>query len=116
MIVAVSQPTSSLSVEPFTIHVPDEVLEDLRARLRNTRWPDPAPGPAWDQGTDLEYLKEVCAYWAEEFDWRGKGGGVNGVHHRPPPPPGCISGQPGTESAPPHGGGAKMRAPATDFL
>jgi pimeloyl-ACP methyl ester carboxylesterase len=71
----------SLPVEPFTIHVEEEVLEDLRARLRNTRWPDPAPGPAWEQGTDLEYLKEVCAYWADAFDWRAQERELNALHH-----------------------------------
>jgi Epoxide hydrolase N terminus len=76
-----SQPAAPLPVEPFTIHVPDEALKDLRARLRNTRWPDPAPGPAWEQGTDLEYLKEVCAYWADRFDWRAQERELNGFHH-----------------------------------
>src|SRR5438034_1332176 len=70
-----------IPVEQFTIHVPDEVLEDLRARLRNTRWPDPAPGPAWDQGTDLEYLKEVGAYWADGFDWRAQERELNAFHY-----------------------------------
>jgi len=53
---------------PFTIHVPDEVLADLRARIRNTRWPDPAPGAPWAQGTDREYLQQLLRSWAKEFD------------------------------------------------
>jgi pimeloyl-ACP methyl ester carboxylesterase len=61
-----------LRVEPFSIRVDDQVLADLRARLRNTRWPDPAPGAAWEQGTDLEYLRELLAYWADGFDWRAQ--------------------------------------------
>ena len=55
-------------ITPFTIHVPDEVLSDLRTRILNTRWPDPAPGSAWAQGTDLGYLKRLLAYWADGFD------------------------------------------------
>lgn len=58
-----------MHIEPFTIRVPDQVLVDLRARIRRTRWPDPAPGPAWAQGTDLGYLKRLLSYWAEDFDW-----------------------------------------------
>jgi hypothetical protein len=28
---------------PFTIHVPEDVLQDLRERLARTRWPDEGP-------------------------------------------------------------------------
>ena len=31
------------AVQPFTIHVPDEVLADLRERLARTRWPGEIP-------------------------------------------------------------------------
>ena len=63
--------------EPFTIAVGDEVLADLRRRIRATRWPDEAPGDAWAQGTDLAYLSEVLAYWAERFDWRAQERALN---------------------------------------
>lgn len=48
---------SPLPVTPFSIRIEAEILSDLRTRIRNTRWPDQAPGTAWEQGTDLEYLK-----------------------------------------------------------
>ncbi|MDQ2844523.1 MAG: epoxide hydrolase N-terminal domain-containing protein [Acidobacteriota bacterium] len=41
-------------MESFRIHVADEVLGDLRARLRQTRWPDQVPGIGWEQGTELD--------------------------------------------------------------
>lgn len=72
---------SPLEVEPFEIHVGDDVLADLRARIRNTRWPPPAPGPAWEQGTDLRYLQDLCAYWADGFDWRTQERRLNAVQH-----------------------------------
>ena len=56
--------------EPFVVAVPDDQLADLRARLRATRWPDALPGAGWDHGTDLGYLQELCASWADDFDWR----------------------------------------------
>jgi pimeloyl-ACP methyl ester carboxylesterase len=59
-------------VEPFEIGVDEQVLSDLRTRIRNTRWPDPAPGAPWAQGTDLEYLRRLLAYWADAFDWRAR--------------------------------------------
>ncbi len=63
---------SPLHITPFSIRIEEETLLDLRARIRNTRWPDPAPGTAWEQGTDLEYLRQVLADWAEEFDWHAQ--------------------------------------------
>ena len=57
-------------MEPFRIHVGDEVLDDLRARLRHTRWPDQVPGIGWKQGTELEWLQHLVTYWVDEFDWR----------------------------------------------
>jgi len=63
---------SALRVTPFLIHVEEEILSDLRERIRNTRWPDQAPGAAWDQGTDLNYLRQLLAYWTDGFDWRAQ--------------------------------------------
>jgi pimeloyl-ACP methyl ester carboxylesterase len=63
---------SLLDATPFSIRVEAEVLSDLRDRIRRTRWPDQAPGAAWEQGTDLQYLKQLLAYWADEFDWRAQ--------------------------------------------
>jgi len=57
-------------LEPFRIHVADEVLDDLRARLRHARWPDQIPGIGWGQGTELNWLRRLVSYWANEFDWR----------------------------------------------
>jgi pimeloyl-ACP methyl ester carboxylesterase len=55
---------------PFTIHVPDEVLTDVRDRLARVRWPDEVPGAGWRFGSDLGYMKELIAYWCERYDWR----------------------------------------------
>jgi microsomal epoxide hydrolase len=67
--------------EPYQIHVPDEVLRDLEARLRNTRWPDQLEDAGWDYGTDTQYLRTLCAYWADEFDWRAQEQRLNRLHH-----------------------------------
>lgn len=58
------------TVEPFTMHVEDAVLDDLRMRLGRTRWPGPGLGAPWSQGTDLATLQELCAHWAGAYDWR----------------------------------------------
>jgi microsomal epoxide hydrolase len=62
----------SEAIEKFEIRVPEAELVDLRERLARTRWPDQIPGSGWDYGTDRAYLKELCEYWREGFDWRGQ--------------------------------------------
>lgn len=61
-------------VLPFEIHHPDEQLDDLRSRLRNTRWPEretvAGTSQPWDQGTPLGFAQEVVTHWIEDYDWR----------------------------------------------
>jgi microsomal epoxide hydrolase len=59
-------------IEPYTIHVPDEVLSDLKARLDRTRFPDTLEGVGWDYGTELTYLRSLVEYWRTRFDWRAQ--------------------------------------------
>lgn len=64
---------------PFALLVPDEQIADLTDRLRRTRFPDQAPGEPWAYGTDLAYLRELVAYWAERFDWRAQEARLNAL-------------------------------------
>ena len=41
-----------MAVQLYQVHVPDSVLEDLKARLARTRWPDEIPGSGWDYGLE----------------------------------------------------------------
>jgi pimeloyl-ACP methyl ester carboxylesterase len=61
---------SDTTIRPFRIDVPQADLDDLRDRLRRTRWPDELPGVGWTRGVPLAYLKELAAYWADGYDWR----------------------------------------------
>ena len=93
-----------MTVTPFRVAIPDPVLDDLRARLRATRWPDQIPGTGWDYGTDTATLRDLCAHWADGFDWRAQEARINahpqvrvsldgfGLHllRRPAPGPGAI--------------------------
>ncbi len=69
------------AVVPFTIAVPEPVLDDLRARLTDARFPDELDGSGWTYGTNLTYLKELVAYWRDEFDWRRQEVLLNGFSH-----------------------------------
>ncbi len=69
-----------MTVTPFTIEVPQAELDDLRARLRATRWPDAAVAD-WSQGIPPAALRRVVDYWAEEFDWRAVERRLNELDH-----------------------------------
>ena len=65
------------AVSPFRIAVPDAVLIDLKSRLYNTRWPEAELVDDWSQGAPLEWIKEVCGYWAEQYNWRKREAALN---------------------------------------
>ena len=54
-------------VEAFKLTVPDTDIADLRERLRRTRFPDQAPGPAWAYGTDVAWIRGLIDYWREKI-------------------------------------------------
>ncbi|MGH9958239.1 MAG: epoxide hydrolase family protein [Pyrinomonadaceae bacterium] len=56
-------------MEPFTIDVDAQTIDDLRTRLRRARWPDQVNQAGWDYGTELSYMKELVEYWLDSFDW-----------------------------------------------
>jgi len=60
----------STKPQPFTLHVPDADIEDLKARLARTRLPDQAPDSRWEYGADLIYIRSLIEYWGTTFDWR----------------------------------------------
>lgn len=67
----------SSEIRPFTIDVDETVLDDLRSRLRNTRWPEAETVDDWSQGTPLAYVQELCDYWSNVYDWRSRETGLN---------------------------------------
>src|SRR6201996_5007056 len=64
-------------IKPFRISVGDDVLDDLRSRLRHTRWPEAELVDDWSQGIPLQWTREICRYWAEEYDWRAREARLN---------------------------------------
>jgi pimeloyl-ACP methyl ester carboxylesterase len=66
-------------IVPFLIDVPEAELTDLRRRLRQTRWPEPELVPGWSQGVPLAYLRDLCGYWADGYDWRATEARLNAL-------------------------------------
>jgi epoxide hydrolase len=70
-----------LELSTTAIDVPEEVLEDLRARLDRTRLPNAVGGIGWDQGTDLDFLAGVLERWRTGYDWRATERRLNAYEH-----------------------------------
>jgi Epoxide hydrolase N terminus len=70
-----------MSVTPFRVDVSEDVLADLRDRIRRTRFtPASSPEP-WAAGTDPAYLRSLLTYWADGFDWRTAEDELNRLPH-----------------------------------
>lgn len=54
----------------FKIEVAQIVLDDLQARLKQTRWTDEPKDAGWNYGTNPKYLHELVEYWQTKYDWR----------------------------------------------
>jgi pimeloyl-ACP methyl ester carboxylesterase len=65
----------------FELAVTDEVLNDLRRRLRSTRWSYELEGTNWQAGTDGRYLRDLVAYWRDTYDWRRHETALNRLRH-----------------------------------
>jgi pimeloyl-ACP methyl ester carboxylesterase len=61
------------------IAVPEAELEELRRRIRDTRWPRPWAITGWGAGTDAGQLRRLAERWADGFDWRAQEQAINGL-------------------------------------
>lgn len=70
-----------ISIQPFELHVPDETLVNIRSRVSGFPWHEMPDDGGWAYGANLDYMKELCAYWVEEFDWRTQEAAINRFSH-----------------------------------
>ena len=70
-----------MNIQPYEVHISDDVLDDLRDRLSRTRWPDEIKDVGWDYGSSLAYIRELCEYWQDGFDWRTQEASINEFDH-----------------------------------
>jgi pimeloyl-ACP methyl ester carboxylesterase len=68
-------------IEDFSIAVPQSELDDLRDRLRHTRWPEAETVDDWSQGVPLAYMRRLSAEWSEDYDWRDTQARLNALPH-----------------------------------
>ena len=63
-------PAATKDLLPFTMHVPQAALDDLKRRLAAVRWPDKGSATDWSQGVPLPRAQEFIEYWRTRYNWR----------------------------------------------
>jgi len=66
------------AVTPFTIRIPDAELDELRRRIRATRWPAPMTDD-WSLGTAPAELRRLLEHWGGDYDWRAAEARLNAI-------------------------------------
>jgi len=69
------------SIHPFRVSVPDATLAHIRARVEAYPWHEMPDKSGWVYGTNLEYMKDLCAYWLDQYDWRKHEAIINNFSH-----------------------------------
>lgn len=63
-----------MSPTPFRIDVSQALLDAIRARVAAYEWHEMPRGPglenSWAYGANLDYMRALCAYWVDGYDWR----------------------------------------------
>ena len=57
-------------IRPFRIDVPEARLQQIWQRVAEFPWHEMPDDGGWDYGTNLDYMKEFCAYWVDHYNWR----------------------------------------------
>ncbi len=71
-----------MTARPPVVAVSDAELDDLRARLRGTRWPTRWPVDGWEAGADTTQVRRLAEHWATGYDWRAHEARINALPHR----------------------------------
>ncbi|WP_223276311.1 epoxide hydrolase family protein [Sphingomonas daechungensis] len=64
-----AQPAAN-AIRPFKFRAPQEALNDLKRRVRATRWPSRELVNDDTQGVRLQTMQKLADYWATGYDWR----------------------------------------------
>jgi pimeloyl-ACP methyl ester carboxylesterase len=58
---------TATGIQPFQVEFPQDQIDDLRTRIRATRWPTKELDPS--QGIELKLLRALADYWTSEYDF-----------------------------------------------
>ncbi|MGV9933748.1 epoxide hydrolase family protein [Streptomyces olivaceoviridis] len=69
----------SAAVRPFRVRVPQRELNELRRRVKETRWPDRETVRDRSQGAQLAKLRPLVEYWGTGYNWRKAEAKINAL-------------------------------------
>ena len=69
------------NIKPYSITVPDALLSDLERRLEAIRWPEGELVSDWSQGVPNGWLRDICDYWKDTYNWRAREAKLNRFDH-----------------------------------
>jgi len=76
-----NQGLCDMAIQSFSLPYSASAVEDLRARLQRTRWPDEIHGSGWEYGASLDYMQQICRHWKDRFDWKAHVDTLSTLHH-----------------------------------
>ena len=53
----------------LTLDVPEKTIAEIKKRVATFPWHEMPDDGGWEYGVNLNYMREFCAYWVENFDW-----------------------------------------------
>jgi hypothetical protein len=62
--------TTEPAIRPFMVEIPEADIQDMRARIEATRWPEKETVADESQGVQWATMQALARYWASEYDWR----------------------------------------------
>jgi pimeloyl-ACP methyl ester carboxylesterase len=62
--------TKTDSIRPFTFHAPQAELDELRRRIKATKWPERETVNDETQGVQFATTQKLARYWGTDHDWR----------------------------------------------
>jgi pimeloyl-ACP methyl ester carboxylesterase len=70
MALTTEKSADATAIRPLTGEIPQADLDDLRARIVATRWPEQETVDDLSQGPRLATMQALARYWADEYDFR----------------------------------------------
>jgi len=64
-------------LNPYTLKIDNDVITDIYERISSFPWKNLIEVEGWEYGTDPSYMKELCDYWINQFNWREQESKIN---------------------------------------
>lgn len=65
----------------FTLDVPEKTIAEIKKRVAAFPWHEMPDDGGWEYGVNLNYMREFCTYWVENFDWIKQQDAINCLNH-----------------------------------